>query len=184
VKPDQQQPRTDRKVACLGGLFFLSLTIALIIFAIWGIAETHQQYDIWLAENAAILVEDTGISAFYGVPLLLVALFVFGLYGIWIGVTGRRSTQFDRHWLKPLSTLIVVGVLCVFMGRYIGNTLWSQSFQANGYTQCQGAFVLTGKWAVRVWSRSPLLCFDEDLKIKLRSPTYSLSDINAEYHAD
>lgn len=111
--------------------------------------------------------------------MLLVALFIFGLYGVWIGVMGKRSSRFDQHWVKPLCCLVIVGVACLFAGRYAGNALWAQHFQDHGYTQCQGSFVLTGKWAVRVWASSPSLCSDEELKEKLRSPGYSIADINA-----
>lgn len=181
---NSHQPTVDRKVASIGGLFFLILTIVLGVFSVWSLTEAHQQYNAWLEGNTAIIIEDTGITIFYGAAPLLVTLFVFGLYGIWIGVTGRRSSQFDRRWLKPLSTLIVIGVICALLGRHIGNTLWSDKFLANGYTPCQGPFVLTGKWAVRIWSLSPSICFDEELKIKLRSPAYNLSDINDEYSTD
>lgn len=176
-----QPQQVDRKVAGVGGLFFIALTIGLGFFAFWSLAAIHGQYSAWLETNAVVLIEDTGITIFYGSALLLAALFIFGVYGVWIGVVGRRSATFDRRWMKPLSSLILVGFVCLFIGRYAGNALWSESFQSYGYTQCPGTFVLTGKWAVRVWSSEPSICFDEELKNKLRSPAYSISELNTEY---
>lgn len=176
----QPQP-VDRKVAFLGGAFFVGLTVALGIFAAWSLWDIHQQYADWLDGNVAVLIEDTGIAIFYGSPPLLVALFVFGLYGIWIGVTGRRSEVFDRRAVKPLSGLVVVGLMSLFIGRYVGNVQWAESFETRGYTVCQGEFVLTGKWAIRVWASTPLICLDDDLKNKLRDPAYNVFDINYYY---
>lgn len=178
-----QPELVDRKVAFLGGLFFIGLTVALGIFAVWSLVDTHRRYAAWLNENVAVLIEDVGITIFYGSAPLLAALFVFGLYGIWIGITGRRSKAFDRRAIKPLSGLVVIGLICLFVGRYAGNTLWAENFQLSGYSQCQDEFLLTGKWAVRVWASSPLICMDGELKNRLRSQTHTIYDINHYYDA-
>lgn len=179
----QPQP-VDRKVVFLGGAFFVCLTVATGIFAVWSLSDIHRQYAAWLDGNVAVLVEDTGAAIFYGSPPLLVALFMFGVYGIWIGMTGRRSEAFDRRALKPLSGLIVIGLISLFVGRYIGNVQWAESFEARGYTVCQDKFVLTGKWAIRVWANTPMICLDDDFKNKLRNPEYNLFDINRYYKAN
>lgn len=182
MNKSQQHP-IDRKVMFLGGSFLVGLTAALSILGIWGLIEVHRQYADWLDGNATVLIEDTGTAIFYGSPPLLLALFLFGLYGIFIGVAGRRCEMFDQHILKPLNVLMLLGLLSLFAGHHLGNSLWANSFEAKGYTRCQEDFVLTGKWATSVWAKTPRICLDVNLRNKLRDPAFPVFDINDHYHA-
>lgn len=67
--PHPQQ--VDRKVAGMGGLFFVALTLGLGFLGLWLLEDTHQQYTAWLDSDAAVLLEDTGGRSFMAVRCCL-----------------------------------------------------------------------------------------------------------------
>lgn len=178
---DENSPPFDRRVAFFGGAFFILLSIALAVLGIWAIPESVERYETWLGERAPVLIESTDIAAFYGVAPFLVGMFVYALYGVWIGVVGCRHSWFERHVQKPLAIFLLVGVACIFLGRFAANSYWESQFVSHGYNHCQRDFVMTGRWATRVWASSPSICEDSELKTLLRSTDVPLFEINDFY---
>lgn len=171
----------NRLLLAGGGAFSLTLSIALAAAGLWLVPESHERYANWVTSGAPVIIMDNGITIFYGIPLLLLCLFLLGCYGLAIGIKGERNQWVDRHLIKPLNIGIIVGALLMFAGKYVGNKLWSSELINEGYVHCDDSFVLTGTWATDVWALSPTICMDPELKAALRQPNGSVYNINSYY---
>lgn len=134
----------NRLLLAGGGAFSLALSFVLAAAGLWLVPNSHQRYADWVTSGAPVIIMDSGITLFYGIPLLLFCLFLLGCYGLGIGIKGQRSRWVDRHLIKPLNIGIIVGALLTFSGKYVGNKLWSSELTNEGYVHCDGSFVLTG----------------------------------------
>lgn len=171
----------NRLILGIGGAFAVTISLLLAATGLWLITASHCRYSDWLSSGSAVIIADTGIALFYGIPLLLLCLITLGIYGIFMAVTGFRNSWVDRTLVKPISLGIVIGAIFMFSGKYIGNTFWSAKFEESGYVRCDDSFALTSKWSATVWALTPSICMDPTLKDTLRYSDSSIYHINENY---
>lgn len=172
------------KMMLLGGLFLVALASVLSWAGFWILSATHSAYQETLALESPLLVQNTGAAFYYGSPLILLGLFVFGMHGIWVGLRKSRNHALARKIGKIFSILAVAGLICVFAGRLVGDWYWSELFQNAGYSECSGSFNITKKWSRSVWARDKSFCTDSEVRRMFASYEYDLLDINAYLKAD
>lgn len=168
----------DSRILILGGLFFIALVLLLTFLGVWGISDVHQEYRALLAEEAPVLLQSTGISFFYVCFPGLIGLFWIGVSALIAGIRQSPDSLRRRRHMKFASYLIVIGVVTMFAGRYIGNWYWSETFRDAGYASCQDSFGITGKWAQVVWVRDRAYCTDEEVRRLFSSFEHNLEDVN------
>lgn len=168
----------ESRILVLGGLFFIALVLVLTVIGVWGISDVHQEYRKLLAQDAPVLLQSTGISFFYLCFPGLIGLFWIGVSALIAGIRQSSDSPRRRRHMKIASYLIVVGVVAMFAGRYIGNSYWSEIFRDAGYVSCENSFGITGKWAQVVWVRDKGYCADEEVRRLFSSYEYSLKDVN------
>lgn len=177
--------KSDLKVILLSGAFLTLLGLILVAFGYFLLSNSHQDYQSLLSEGAHILVQHTGVTVYYaGFPLLF-GMLLLGLYSFWLALRGKRyPAAVNRKVMNLVTVLIIAGLIGMFVGRYIANTLWAETFENAGYAKCSGSFSITKQWSTVVWAVDPSLCTDEKVRDMFRSFEHGLSDINAYLQAD
>ena len=172
--------KSDIKVIVLSGAFLTLLGLILIAFGYYLLRNSQQDYHSLLSEGAHILVQQTGVTVYYGGFPLLIGMLLMGLYSLWLALRGERyPAAVNRKVMKLVTVLIIAGLIGMFVGRYIANTLWAETFENAGYARCSGSFSITKQWSTVVWVVDPYLCTDEKVRDLFRSFEHDLSDINA-----
>lgn len=183
--PSSNIEQSDIKVLFISGSALILMALSLAALGIWLLVDSHRQYSSLLYSRAHLLIQHTGLTINYaGFPIFL-GMSTLGACLIWVGLRRKRfSNPVNKKIMKWATVLIIAGVIGMFVGRYIANTLWAETFENAGYAKCSGSFSITKQWSTVVWAADPSLCTDEKVRDMFRSFEHDLSDINAYLQAN
>lgn len=169
---------TEPKVMIAAGLSLSVLALALIAGCAWLLSLTHQEYWELLRQEAPVLVHSPGLSFFYLIFLGFAGMFLMGTCAVLAEIRHARDSLARQRCMKIASYMMAVGVVAMFVGRYIGNWYWEETFRNAEYQSCQMSFSITKMWEQTVWVRDLSYCHDETVRRMFRSSEHELGDIN------
>lgn len=162
----------------LAGLGLIALAVVLAVLSVWSLISVHEEYRRLLAEEAAVLIQNPGISFFYLSFVLLLGLLLFGCCGLVSGIRKSPEAPGRQRCMRVASYLVIIGLIAMFVGRYIGNSYWSETFHDAGYVSCSRSFSITQEWDTKVWVQKKAFCTDEEILRLFASYKHDLDDVN------
>lgn len=168
----------DPKVRVLAGVCLIVLAMAVAALALWSLITVHDEYRQSLAQEAPVLTHHPGISFFYLGLLGLGGMLLFGCCGVVHGIRQSRGEPAEQRCMRVASSLVVIGVVAMFPGRYVANWYWSETFRDAGYVSCAHSFSITKKWDNKVWVQDRAFCTDDEVLRLFASYKHDLSDVN------
>lgn len=184
LKDDESMPDNDGTVATepkmmiAAGLSLSALALLLIVSCAWLLNLAHQKYWALLQQEAPLLVHSPGISFFYLIFPGLLGMLLMGVCAVMAEVRQSRNSPGRQRCMRVASYMMVIGVVAMFAGRYIGNWYWEETFSSAGYESCQMSFSLTKMWEQTVWVRDRSYCHDDEVQRMFLSSEHEASDIN------
>lgn len=156
--------------ALIAGLCIIGLAVGLILLSLSFIVMIHNTYTSAAEAQQFVLIEHTGYTVFYMAPLVFLALLIIGAACVAVGLRGRAFSRAASEQLnKIVAPMVIAGLAGMFAGSYLGNRMWADWFQGQGYVACSGSFTITSKWFTGVWVTDPEYCHNEVVRDMFRS---------------
>jgi len=176
--------KVNAKAILAIGSALAATAVLLMSVLTWFLVNSRNEYRALLHEQAPILIQDTSITAFYLGNVSFIGLLVLVVFGITVGLRGKRYPDaVNQRVLKVGTVLLLAGIIGVFVGRPIGNWYWADTFRDADYNQCDGSSTITKRWFKVVWTQDPALCSDPEVRRMIASHRYSLSTVNEHVRA-
>lgn len=169
----------DFRLNFWSGSFLVVLVSSVLVLVLYFMPSTHSEYRKLVEESAPVILQERGLAVFYLGWVFCLGVVFFGIYSCYIGIQGFRKPRIDRIIFRYFSWYTLIAIALLVLGYHSGNKYWSDYFVEHGYMRCSTPFMVTGNWGQDVWVDVPSLCSDREVRDRLSSYRYSLSDVHS-----